>query len=83
MICLGFGGSEPSLRGLASAGGGRFAKLSTDDRDLEYLLSGATGTSQAGNENLATDHWREEGSPDRFGNIGPPAAPPPCPGRTI
>ena len=52
---------EHSLRGLASAGGGRFAKLSTDDRDLEYLLSGEAGSSQAGNENLATDHWREEG----------------------
>jgi Ca-activated chloride channel family protein len=52
---------EHSLRGLASAGGGRFAKLSTDDRDLEYLLSGEAGSREAGNENLATDHWREEG----------------------
>jgi Ca-activated chloride channel family protein len=52
---------EHSLRGLASAGGGRFAKLSTDDRDLEYLLSGEAGSREAGNENLATDHWCEEG----------------------
>ncbi len=35
--------------------------LSTDDRDLDYLLSGATGSQQSGDENLATDNWREEG----------------------
>ena len=52
---------EHSLRALAAAGGGRFAILSTDDRDLDYLLSGETGSRQAGDENLATDHWREEG----------------------
>ncbi len=53
---------ESGLRSLAIAGGGRFAVLSTDDRDLDYLLSGATtGGRQAGDENLATDHWREEG----------------------
>jgi Ca-activated chloride channel family protein len=52
---------EHSLRSLAAAGGGRFAKLSTDDRDLDYLLSGETGSRQAGDDNLATDHWREEG----------------------
>jgi Ca-activated chloride channel family protein len=53
---------ESGLRSLATAGGGRFAVLSTDDRDLDYLLSGATtGGRQAGDENLATDHWREEG----------------------
>jgi Ca-activated chloride channel family protein len=52
---------ESSLRGLAAAGGGRFSVLSTDDRDLDYLLSGEAGSRQAGDENLATDHWREEG----------------------
>ena len=53
---------ESGLQSLATAGGGRFAMLSTDNRDLDYLLSGATtGGRQAGDENLATDHWREEG----------------------
>ena len=52
---------ESSLRALAAAGGGRFATLSTDDRDLEYLLSGVVGERQAGDDNLATDNWREEG----------------------
>ena len=52
---------ESGLRSLAAAGGGRFALLSTDNRDLDYLLSGATTGRQAGDENLATDHWREEG----------------------
>ena len=40
---------------------GGFSILSTDDRDLDYLLSGATGRQQSGDENLATDNWREEG----------------------
>ena len=52
---------ESSLRALAAAGGGRFATLSTDDRDLEYLLSGEVGQRQASDDNLATDNWREEG----------------------
>jgi Ca-activated chloride channel family protein len=53
---------ERGLQSLATAGGGRFAMLSTDNRDLDYLLSGATTAGrQAGDENLATDHWREEG----------------------
>ncbi len=52
---------EHSLRSLAAAGGGRFSILSTDDRDLDYLLSGSTGRQQSGDENLATDNWREEG----------------------
>ncbi len=52
---------ERGLRSLATAGGGRFAMLSTDNRDLDYLLSGAAGNARAGDENLATDHWREEG----------------------
>jgi len=52
---------EYSLRSLASAGGGRFTPLSTGDRDLDYLLSGEAGGRKAGDENLATDNWREEG----------------------
>ena len=52
---------ENGLRDLASAGGGRFARLSTDNRDLDHLLSGETGARQASDDNLATDYWREEG----------------------
>jgi len=52
---------EQSLRGLAAAGGGRFSMLSTDDRDLDYLLSGEAGMQQASDDSLSTDHWREEG----------------------
>jgi Ca-activated chloride channel family protein len=52
---------EHSLRSLASAGGGQFAFLSTDDRDLDLLLSGEVGQRAASDESLATDQWREEG----------------------
>ncbi|NIA26876.1 MAG: VWA domain-containing protein [Desulfobulbaceae bacterium] len=52
---------EHSLRALAVAGGGRFAKLSADDRDLNALLSGEAALRAAGGESLATDRWREEG----------------------
>ncbi len=52
---------ERSLRALANAGGGQFSVLSTDDRDLDILLSGEVGTRQASNDVLATDRWREEG----------------------
>ncbi len=52
---------ENSLRALASAGGGRFAVLSADDRDLEVLLSGEVIAAAASNASLATDRWREEG----------------------
>ena len=50
-----------SLRSLAEAGGGQFSLLSTDDRDLDLLLSGEVGRRQASNEMLATDRWYEEG----------------------
>jgi Ca-activated chloride channel family protein len=51
------------LRSLAAAGGGRFAEMTADDSDIEYLLSGATGAtdSSGSDENLATDQWQEEG----------------------
>ncbi len=54
---------ETSLRKLSVAGGGRFAVLSTDDRDLELLLSGQldAAPASASDESLATDQWREEG----------------------
>jgi Ca-activated chloride channel family protein len=52
---------ERPLRALASAGGGQFSVLSTDDRDIDLLLSGEVGTRQASNDALATDRWREEG----------------------
>jgi Ca-activated chloride channel family protein len=52
---------EHSLRALAVAGGGRFSMLTTDDRDLDTLLSGEVAQSAAGDESLATDRWREEG----------------------
>jgi Ca-activated chloride channel family protein len=50
-----------SLRALADAGGGRFAQMSTDNRDLDYLLSGEAGSRLASDESMATDRWREEG----------------------
>ena len=53
--------NERSLRDLASAGGGRYALLSADDRDLDTLLSGEAGQRSAEGESLATDQWREEG----------------------
>jgi Ca-activated chloride channel family protein len=52
---------ETPLRKLASAGGGQFSVLSTDNRDLDLLLSGEVGTRQASSDALATDRWREEG----------------------
>jgi Ca-activated chloride channel family protein len=52
---------ETALRALAAAGGGRFAVLSADNRDLDILLSGEVITPSASAESLATDQWREEG----------------------
>ena len=52
---------ESSLRKLAIAGGGRYATISADNRDLDYLLSGEVGTSAATDDNQVTDQWREEG----------------------
>lgn len=52
---------ERSLRELAQAGGGRFAILSTDNRDLDFLLSGEAGQRGARTDALMTDQWREEG----------------------
>ena len=53
---------ESGLRRLASAGGGRYARLSPTDADLDYLLSGETTLASRDSEQLlATDQWREEG----------------------
>jgi len=52
---------ESSLRKLAAAGGGRYATLTPDARDLDHLLSGEVGMRQAGDDALATDQWHEEG----------------------
>jgi len=52
---------ERSLRELAAAGGGRYATLSSDNRDLDHLMSGEIGIRQASDDSLATDQWREEG----------------------
>jgi Ca-activated chloride channel family protein len=53
---------ERGLRDLATAGGGRFAVLSSDDSDLDHLLSGEiAAAAAAGDDSLATDQWREEG----------------------
>jgi len=53
---------ERGLRDLAGAGGGRFALLSPDDSDIDYLLSGEVRTAAAAGENsMAADQWREEG----------------------
>jgi Ca-activated chloride channel family protein len=52
---------ERPLQRLAAAGGGRFAVLTNDSRDLDRLLSGEAGRRGASDESLATDRWREEG----------------------
>jgi Ca-activated chloride channel family protein len=53
---------ERGLRDLATAGGGRFAVLSSDDSDLDHLLSGEIAAAAAADDDsLATDQWREEG----------------------
>jgi Ca-activated chloride channel family protein len=52
------------LQSLAAAGHGRYAQLSTDDRDLNVLLSGVISSSSgssAADESLVTDQWLEEG----------------------
>jgi Ca-activated chloride channel family protein len=55
------------LESLAAAGGGRFARLAPDDRDLDALfpplaaLSGATLARQEGEEYEA-DVWRDQGA---------------------
>lgn len=52
---------ESALKSLARAGGGRFATVSADNRDIDHLLAGKLGNRQASGDTLATDRWREEG----------------------
>ena len=49
------------LRELASTGGGRYATLSADSRDIDVLLSGEVSTGASSDQSLATDQWKEEG----------------------
>ena len=49
------------LRELADAGGGRYATLAADDRDIDLLLSGEVSGGASTDQSLATDQWREEG----------------------
>ena len=54
---------ERGLRTLAGIGGGRYARITADNGDLDVLLSGevsGVGVAQ-GDDALATDQWREEG----------------------
>jgi Ca-activated chloride channel family protein len=53
--------AEQDLRKLASAGGGRYTTLSTDERDIDTLLSGEVTDASNSDESVATDQWREEG----------------------
>jgi Ca-activated chloride channel family protein len=53
---------ERGLRDLADAGSGRFALLSPDDADIDFLLSGEIrAAATASEDSLASDQWREEG----------------------
>jgi len=50
------------LEKLAAAGGGRYATMTTDESDMDALLSDAGGEAKsAADEALATDQWRDEG----------------------
>jgi Ca-activated chloride channel family protein len=49
------------LQRLAAAGGGRFAVMTSDDTDIDKILSDAVGTGSSSDESLATDQWQEEG----------------------
>ncbi len=52
---------ERGLRDLATAGGGRYATLTSDSTDLDFLLSREAGASRAGDDSQTTDQWHEEG----------------------
>lgn len=54
---------ERGLRDLATAGGGRFAVITSDNTDLDHLLSGEVSVAAIADDDrsLATDRWREEG----------------------
>lgn len=49
------------LQRLAAAGGGHFSVITTDNTDIERLLSAPARDSAAADDERATDQWREEG----------------------
>lgn len=49
------------LQALAAAGHGRYTPLTSDDSDIDRLLSGEVGNAAESDESLATDRWQEEG----------------------
>ena len=49
------------LQQLADAGGGKYTSITSDDRDIDRLLSGEVGGTSESDESLATDQWQEEG----------------------
>jgi Ca-activated chloride channel homolog len=63
---LGFGGGAGSLASLAEAGGGRYAAMSTDDRDLDQLLARGSELPALSGKLAATsfhtDVWRDMGA---------------------
>lgn len=54
---------ESSLRELAMSQGGRYAAITADNRDLQYILQAVDGKQEESSEsdNLKTDQWVEEG----------------------
>ena len=56
--------NQGALQRLAEAGGGRFAVLTPDDRDLDRLLAGTSasaGVLADDGEELRTEIWRDQG----------------------
>jgi len=49
------------LQQLADAGGGRYQAMSSDNSDIQALLSGEVTAASRGGESLGTDQWQEEG----------------------
>jgi len=49
------------LRRLAASGRGRYISMTTDNTDIDLLLSGKISSSVGVGQSLATDQWREEG----------------------
>ena len=49
------------LQRLAAAGRGRYISMTTDNADIDSLLSGKISSDAGVGQSLATDQWREEG----------------------